>query len=76
MREVLRQEKKYLMTYGQFRSLDGILSSLLHVDENGGKNGYMVRSLYFDTLQERDYYEKEDGLEIRRKIRQIGRAHV
>lgn len=69
MREVLRQEKKYLMTYGQFRSLDGILSSLLHVDENGGKDGYMVRSLYFDTLQERDYYEKEDGLEIRRKIR-------
>lgn len=69
MREVLRQEKKYLLTYEQFRSLDGTLSKLLHEDENGGREGYMVRSLYFDTMQERDYYEKEDGLEIRRKIR-------
>lgn len=69
MREVLRQEKKYLLTYEQFRSLDGTLSKLLHEDENGKREGYMVRSLYFDTMQERDYYEKEDGLEIRRKIR-------
>lgn len=69
MREVLRQEKKYLLSYEQFRSLDGMFSKLLHADENSGRDGYLVRSLYFDTMQERDYWEKEDGLEIRRKIR-------
>lgn len=69
MREVLRQEKKYLLSYGQFRSLDGMLSKLLHADENSGTDGYLVRSLYYDTMQERDYCEKEDGLEVRRKLR-------
>lgn len=69
MREVLRQEKKYLLSYDQFRCLDHQFLQVLHPDPHNGINGYAVRSLYFDTLQERDFYEKEDGLEIRRKIR-------
>ncbi len=69
MREVLRQEKKYLMSYDQFRRLDNTFEKVLHPDPHNGVSGYAVRSLYFDTLQERDFYEKEDGLEIRRKIR-------
>ena len=69
MREVLRQEKKYLMSYEQFRKLDNTFEKVLHPDPHNGVMGYAVRSLYFDTLQERDFYEKEDGLEIRRKIR-------
>ena len=67
MREVLRQEKKYLMSYEQFRKLDNTFEKVLHPDPHNGVTGYAVRSLYFDTLQERDFYE--DGLEIRRKIR-------
>ena len=69
MQEVIRQEKKYLLTYQQFRSLDGKLSKVLHADEYGQQDGYHVRSLYFDTFFDRDFYEKEEGLEIRRKIR-------
>lgn len=69
MREVLRQEKKYVLAYEQFRSLDYTFSKLLHPDPNNGPGGYMVRSLYFDTMEDKDFYEKEDGIEIRRKIR-------
>lgn len=32
-------------------------------------NGYVIRSLYFDSLYNRDFYEKESGVEKRRKIR-------
>lgn len=69
MREVLRQEKKYLLAYEQFRKLDSLFEKVLTPDPHNGSTGYMVRSLYFDTLDNRDFYEKEDGLEIRRKIR-------
>ena len=31
--------------------------------------GYIIRSLYFDSLYDRDFYDKEDGVEKRRKIR-------
>ncbi len=38
-------------------------------DEHNGAFGYRVRSLYFDTLSDNDYFEKMDGVELRRKIR-------
>ena len=38
-------------------------------DEHNGALGYCVRSLYFDTIYDKDYFEKLDGLELRRKIR-------
>ncbi|MDC7291780.1 polyphosphate polymerase domain-containing protein [Blautia schinkii] len=69
MREVLRQEKKYLLSADQFRRLDNSFQEVLHPDDHNGTEGYCVRSLYFDSLEERDFYDKEDGLETRRKIR-------
>lgn len=69
MREVLRTENKYLLSYTQFRVLDNRFSKVLRQDENNKGAGYKVRSLYFDTQQEQDFYEKEDGIELRRKIR-------
>ena len=38
-------------------------------DEHNGALGYRVRSLYFDTMYDKDYFEKLDGVELRRKIR-------
>ena len=38
-------------------------------DEHGGAQGYRIRSLYFDTLNEGDFYDKVEGMELRRKIR-------
>lgn len=69
MNEVLRQEKKYLLSLEQYRRLDNTFEKVLRPDVHNGAEGYRIRSLYFDTMQERDFYEKEDGLEIRRKIR-------
>lgn len=69
MRTVLREEKKYLITYENYISSNHYLSKVLHPDIHNGINGYMIRSLYFDTLNSDDFYNKVDGLELRRKIR-------
>lgn len=69
MRTVLREEKKYLITYENYISSNHYLSKILHEDIHNETNGYLIRSLYFDTLDSDDFYNKIDGLEIRRKIR-------
>ena len=38
-------------------------------DPHNGAEGYRIRSLYFDSLNDKDYNDKMDGLELRRKIR-------
>lgn len=69
MREVLRQEKKYLMTLLDGRRLCARLTGFMLEDAHNGPQGYAVRSLYFDTLDDGDYWDKMDGLEQRRKLR-------
>lgn len=69
MNEVLRQEKKYLITLARFYQLSHMLSQVLRMDKHSGSEGYSIRSLYYDTLEEKDFVEKEDGVELRRKIR-------
>jgi hypothetical protein len=51
------------------RKLGGKLTEMLDADSHNATDGYAVRSLYFDTVDDRDFFEKEDGLENRRKIR-------
>ena len=69
MRDVLREEKKFLMLQAEALALRAHLSGVLTQDANNGIDGYCVRSLYFDTLRNRDLQEKEDGIELRRKLR-------
>ncbi|MBQ8003372.1 MAG: polyphosphate polymerase domain-containing protein [Clostridia bacterium] len=38
-------------------------------DVHNGTDGYIIRSLYFDTVYDTDYFEKLDGVETRRKVR-------
>lgn len=38
-------------------------------DPHNGVNGYIIRSLYFDTPYDTDFFEKQAGVELRRKIR-------
>ena len=66
---MLRQEKKYLMTLLDGQRLCARLSGFLLEDAHSGAQGYAVRSLYFDTLDDGDYRDKLDGLELRRKLR-------
>ena len=69
MNEVLRQEKKLLISLDQFYLYSARLSGLLHQDVNNAGEGYRIRSLYYDTLEDQDFEDKEDGIELRRKIR-------
>ena len=69
MNEVFRQEKKFLITLEQLYKFSHNLSQVMMEDPNNKGDGYIIRSLYFDTLDDTDFQEKEDGLEIRRKIR-------
>lgn len=45
------------------------LANIMSMDTHGTSQGYMIRSLYFDSYDDRDYVEKCDGVELRRKIR-------
>ena len=69
MDEVLRQEKKYLITLPDARQLSRRLSEVMRPDQHNGNGGYWIRSLYFDTLDDDDFWDKADGTELRRKIR-------
>ena len=69
MNEVYRQEKKYLMHLADMGLLSGRLDQIMLQDSHNGARGYLIRSLYFDTLDEGDYGAKLNGLELRRKIR-------
>lgn len=69
MNEVLRQEKKYCVTAAEAPVLCSRLGSVMAEDPHNGPQGYSIRSLYFDSLNDRDYWGKMDGLELRRKIR-------
>lgn len=66
---VTRVENKYEINEFTAMSLKGILCKTLTEDSYNTDDGYMVRSLYFDTFYNNDYFDKEDGLEHRRKIR-------
>lgn len=45
------------------------LQKLLECDSHSKDGYYCVRSLYFDSIDDRDYYEKDAGIYLRRKIR-------
>ena len=69
MNEVLRQEKKFLIGLPDYYYHSGNLAKFMLEDAHNRGDGYPIRSLYFDSLDDRDFQEKLDGLSIRRKIR-------
>lgn len=69
MRDVLREEKKFLLNQADALRVRNYLKSIMRADTHNGADGYLVRSLYFDSLYNRDFQEKEDGIELRRKLR-------
>lgn len=69
MRKVLREEKKFILEYLEYCKNKSIISQILPADTHNNYRGYIVRSLYFDTLWDKDFYEKIEGIELRKKIR-------
>ncbi len=67
---VYRSEKKYYINLMQSIKLKSKLKYLMKIDENiKDNNGYTIRTLYFDSYDDDDYFDKVDGLNLRKKIR-------
>lgn len=68
--DILRTEQKYPIRLDTAQALSNQLSLLMERDPYTGASGsYPVRSLYFDSFYNRDFYEKSAGLECRKKLR-------
>lgn len=66
----LRHEYKYYINRVELTALRHVLSNLLQPDPNGDEhNEYHIRSLYFDTLEDRALHEKINGEPSRDKYR-------
>ena len=62
--KTFRHEYKYVISYDEMLKLRTKFNEVLVIDRN--YNGYMVRSVYFDSINDDDYYDKLGG-EINRK---------
>ncbi|MFB1052169.1 polyphosphate polymerase domain-containing protein [Paraliobacillus sp. JSM ZJ581] len=77
MNNVYREEKKYVITKEHYYKLREKIAQVMRRDYHSENNhyhhrkgdGYTIRSLYFDSLDDRDFHEKIEGIELRRKIR-------
>ncbi|MCQ2523797.1 MAG: polyphosphate polymerase domain-containing protein [Lachnospiraceae bacterium] len=69
MLDVLREEKKYGISLERAQALFFKLSQAMDGDPFNGLNSYLVRSLYFDSINDDDFFEKGEGIEYRKKIR-------
>ncbi|MEG2421223.1 MAG: polyphosphate polymerase domain-containing protein [Oscillospiraceae bacterium] len=69
LRQVFRQERKFLLDAPRRLTLERRLADVLQPDKHNGSTGYLVRSLYFDTPDNQDFHDKLSGTECRRKLR-------
>ena len=70
IRKFNRFELKYLISLQQAEKFKSALRAYLIPDEHGNNNGsYALTSLYYDSPDLRCYWEKENGIRIRRKLR-------
>lgn len=68
--DIYRHEVKYYVNARDAHLLCMRLKTIMRVDENANQKGeYWIRSLYFDTTANRDYYEKLGGISERKKLR-------
>lgn len=69
MLDIFRREIKYEIDPCLTEVLKQRLSAVLPADPHNGTQGYLVRSVYFDTPDASDCCEKLDGVENRKKLR-------
>lgn len=65
--KTFRHEYKFVIPYEEAMRLRMKLNKLLDIDRS--YDGYMIRSLYFDSIEDEDYYDKLNGELERKKIR-------
>lgn len=64
--KTFRHEYKFIIPYGEMLKLREKLEKVLTLDRG---RPYLVRSLYFDSIDDMDYYAKQNGELVRKKIR-------
>ena len=64
--KTFRHEYKYVIPYGDMLEIRNKLDEILTLDRG---NPYFVRSIYFDSPDDVDYYDKQGGEMIRKKLR-------
>lgn len=64
--KVARTEDKYIISYSDYIYLKNLLEPFAELDR--GKE-YWIRSLYFDSIDDKDYFAKVNGDEKHKKIR-------
>ena len=65
----LRHEFKYYINYHEYTYLKARLEGIMAYDKNSGKDGYHIRSLYFDDVYDTALNEKMSGVQFRQKYR-------
>ena len=65
----MRFEYKYLLDRKKYHELRNALAILMDKDQNSGKNGYHIRSIYFDDYKNQNYHSALDGVKKREKQR-------
>ena len=69
-REKFRNELKYICSEGELIQLQSRIQMLCDADAHAGPEGiYNIRSIYFDDLQNRYFFENENGTDPREKFR-------
>ena len=67
-----RYEFKYILSKNKADKIENEIKHFMVLDKNAIKkanNKYFVRSLYFDNPINSNFYEKVDGMQIRKKFR-------
>ena len=64
--KTFRHEYKYVIPYGDMLELRNKLDKVLTLDRG---DAYIVRSIYFDNPDDVDYFDKQGGEMIRKKLR-------
>jgi len=65
-----RHELKYQINYAEYLAMRQRISAFMKLDENSSKKGnYLIRSIYFDNVDDKVLREKLDGVQKREKFR-------
>ncbi len=68
--KVYRHELKYFTSFSNHKILSEVFRNTMEKDPHGDENNeYWIRSLYFDTIENDDFYDKVMGSKVRKKIR-------
>jgi SPX domain protein involved in polyphosphate accumulation len=65
----VRHEEKYICSERQLVIIENRLKTVMPADINQTGSGYHIRSLYFDTIDDRLYHESLSGVDRRSKYR-------